>query len=68
MSYLTDLEKVKTVEELEALQQKQYAKKYNAQFHDDLGSVLQLLAFGIDEARHAASEGYDAEVELRIDF
>lgn len=68
MDYLRDLEKVKTLDELDALERRRYLGQYRAQFGDDVGSILQLLAFGIDETKRAAREGTDAELELHIDF
>lgn len=68
MSYLTELEKVKSEEELDRLIQHYITLKYKGQVTDDIGTVTGMFAFGVDEVKRAASEGFDAEVELRIDF
>lgn len=68
MGYLTDLENVKTEKELDQLIQHYITLKYKGQVTDDVGTLTEMFAFGVDEVKRAASEGYDSEVEIRIDF
>lgn len=66
-NYLAELEKVKTLDELDALEQKRHAAQYRAKY-GDLGSVLPLLAYGMDQVRQAARDGNDSELEFHIEF
>ena len=68
MTYLQDLEKVTSEEELDQLIQKQATQHLRVPVTNDMGSIMSIMAFGIDETKRAATEGLDAEIEIRIDF
>jgi hypothetical protein len=68
MTYLQDLEKVTSEEELDQLIQKQATQHLRVPVTNDMGSIMSIMAFGIDETKQAAHEGLDAEIEIRIDF
>lgn len=66
--YMKELEKVKSLDELEALERARHRQEYRAQYGDLGLSVLPLLQYGIEQVRRTAQEGNDSELELHIEF
>lgn len=43
-------------------------RRYQRQVKPDAVTLLQAINVGIAQVRQASREGYDAEIEIRIDF